>query len=601
MTTTAPCPGAARQRGSALAVTLHVVLLLAVLGQLVYLGSRHRVRVDVTSDGLYSLTQSTRDLLGKLDKQLLIEAYFSPEEKMPVNLRETRTVLDNFLDELVQLGRGKVVLQRFDPNADKNVADKCQRIGVQHADLRGGTATSISFDRHWQGLRFVYANGKQKVVPQIGPQTSFQAEAVLTPAIKEVLTEQKPKFGYMEWPAQAVGQQQPGGVGWNVLRTLEPIAKRYEFQNLKDEDGALLAADVTTLFLFRPKDLTDRQKYVLDQFVVRGGTLVVFADAADYAIGPQRLFAKMPLVLDAPGSEKKLVDQLAHYGIEWRPRLLADVSPDANTPRDRIQMPQEYLTLPQQGPFGQMYAPVQYPYFFHAVGGDWSKVADQLAKDERGQIDEKLAEQYKKQFQPGLPSDEFLFKAYKQLGRGPGFYWPTWVGLRQKAGNLPDLPEGVAGKVLMWSSPAVLVEDPPQSLDPIGRDLRDMQRVNDHYKKFREKLVERQRSEVRQQAPLMVDVRGRFTSCFAGQPRPRRPSEIKEDEAKKAAEEAKKAAAEAKEGEAKADADKPLIGPEPPKDAAQDAAAGKAAPEPDMLTAGEKPGRIVMIGDSDFV
>jgi hypothetical protein len=35
---------------------LHVVLLLLVLGQIVYLASRHRVRVDLTSEKLWSAT-----------------------------------------------------------------------------------------------------------------------------------------------------------------------------------------------------------------------------------------------------------------------------------------------------------------------------------------------------------------------------------------------------------------------------------------------------------------------------------------------------------------------------------------------------------------
>jgi hypothetical protein len=203
-----------RQRGGALAMTLHCVLLACVLGQIVFLASRHRVRWDLTSDGLYSLTDSTRGLIGKLDKQLLIEAYFSPQEKLPVSYRDTRTVLDNFLDELVQLGKGRVVLQRFDPNSDKVITERCQRIGVKPLELRSGTSSSISVDRHWQGLRFVYGGGKQKVLEQLAPQSSFQAEALLTPAIKEVLTTEKHKFGYMEWPATAVGQQQPG---WHRL------------------------------------------------------------------------------------------------------------------------------------------------------------------------------------------------------------------------------------------------------------------------------------------------------------------------------------------------------------------------------------------------
>lgn len=584
-------------------MTVHLLLLLVVLGQVVYLCSRHRLRFDLTADSLWSTTESTRTLLGRLDKRLVIEAYFSPKEKLPVTLRESRAIADNFLDEIVQLGHGRVVVQRFDPNADKAVADRCQRIGVKQVDLRSTTSTSISVDRHWQGLRLVYGGGKQKVIAQFGPNSSFLAEALLTPAIKEVTTDQKRKIGYMEWPAHAAGQQTPGGIGWNVLRTHEGISKRYEFQNFKDDDGALLPADLETLFLFRPKDLTDRQKYVLDQFVVRGGALVVFADAAEYVLGPQRAFARVPFQVDAGGSTKPFGDMLLHYGIDWKQKLLADMWGDAHTPRDRITQAFEYLAVPQMNAFGQQQLVwVPYPYFFHARDFDWKKAADELSKqlnkDGRGQPDKELAETFRKLFVAGMPSDDFLFKTFKQIGRGPGFYWPTWVGLRQRAGGLLDLPEDVEGRVLLWSSPAVLVEDAPQMLNPIGQNPQTRKAEHD---KFLLKLKERFLAEPRQQAPLMAQVRGRFSSFFAGAQRPKRPSEIKEEEAAAAAKDKEKAGKDAADSGQKPDATpeakKPVDGPE----AQKPVEAPKPPPEPEPLTKGDRPGRIVMIGDSDFV
>jgi ABC-type uncharacterized transport system involved in gliding motility auxiliary subunit len=593
---------AARRRasecGAALAVSLHLLLVLLVLGEVVYLCSRHRLRFDLTSDSLWSTTESTRTLLGKLDKRLVIEAYFSPKEKLPVQLRESRAIADNFLDEIVQLGRGRVVVQRFDPNADKAIADRCQRIGVKQVDLQSKTSTSISVDRHWQGLRLVYGGGKQKVIAQFGPTSSFVAEAALTPAIKEVMTDQKRKIGYMEWPANAAGQQTPGGIGWNALRTVEVIAKRYEFQNFKDDDGALLPADLETLFLFRPKDLTDRQKYVLDQFVVRGGTLVVFADAAEYAIGPNRVFAKIPFQVDAQGSTKQFGDQLLSYGIDWKQKVLADMAGEAHTPRERIMQGFEYFAVPQMGTFGQQLVWVAYPYFFHARDFDWKKVADELSKDERGQPDKELTETFRKLFVPGMPSDDFLFKSFKQIGRGPGFYWPTWVGLRQRAGGVLDLPENVEGRVLLWSSPAVLVEDPPQMLNPIGQNPATRQA---ELAKFNQRLRDRFKAEPRQQAPLMVQVKGRFSSFFAGAERPKRPSEIKEAEAAAKEKEAKDKDAGPTEKGQKPDetpeTKKPVDGPE----AQKPVDAPKPPPEPEPFLKGDKPGRIVMIGDSDFV
>lgn len=583
------------ERGGALAVVLHVVLLLAVLGQTVFLASRHRVRVDLTSEQLWSSSESTRTVLEKLDQRLVIEAYFSPQEKLPVTFRESRKWAESFLDELVQLGKGKVVLQRFDPNADEAIKKRAERVGVKPLQLTNSSTTSLSVDVHWQGLRLVYGGGKQKVLSQFLPGSSFVAEAMLTPAVKELVTEQRRKFGYMEWPVTAVGQQTPGGIGWNVLRSHEGISKRYEFQNLKDEDGALLPEDVDTLFLFRPKDLTDRQKYVLDQFVVRGGTLVAFVDAAEYAIGPQRTFSKIPLQLDATGSKQPFLGQLLHYGIEWKPKLVADMAQRAMAPRDPLQAPYEYFAAPQMDQFGrQRLAAIAYPYFFHPLPVDWKTSAKELAKDASGKVDDAAAASYQDRFVPGMPSEEFLFQTFKNAGRGPGFYWPTWVGLREKAGGKPDLPPDVDGRVHLWSSPAALVEDPPQLVNPFG-SARDAIQRNTEYAKFATKLRERLASEPRLQVPLMVEVKGKFSSVFAGQDRPKRPSEIKEEEAKKAA-------AKVDDPNTPVDESKQDGPPAPGKDDKQGKEADKpVAPEAPMRTTAERAGRIVVVGDADFV
>jgi ABC-type uncharacterized transport system involved in gliding motility auxiliary subunit len=610
----------ARCAGSVLGVGLHVLLLILVLGQVVYLASRYRVRNDLTSDDLYTLTDSTRRILGNIEKRLVIEAYLSPKQDLPAQMRETRTVLENFLDELVQLGRGHVVVQRFNPLDDKVIQDKCTRIGVKPIDLRTGSATSLAVNRHWQGLRIVYDGSKQKVLEQVAPQSAFMAEALLTPAIKEVLTLQKKKIAYMEWPLEAgAAPGQPAqGLGWNMLRTHEGIAKRYEFQNVKDAEGALLPDDLDTLFLYRPNDVSDRQKYVVDQFLMKGGTLVVFADGGNYQIGQRRQFTKVGGALDAAGSAHKLTEQFLHYGLDWRPRVVADMQQQAHSPRDPFQGPFEYYALTGRGMMGM--APVAYPYFFHAVAGDWRNVADQLAS-QNGTRDAELAEQYRKRFRPGIDSEEFLFQAFQKIGRGPGFYWPTWVDIRRK-GTEPDLPEGIAGKVMLWSSPLTLVEDPPPSLDPVG--FGDAKAQNAQMQQFLGKLVERLKSEPRQQAPLMAVASGAFTSYFAGKERPKKASELKaEEEAKKKAEEDAKKAQEAKEGEQPADplqepgkdkaavdlpvatADEkpkePVQGPPKPPDSDAGADAQAKPAEPAAIAKAEKPGRIVMIGDSDFI
>lgn len=578
-----------RASGQALALTVHAVLLVLVLGQIVYLGSRHRVRIDATSDDQYSLTDSTKAILDGLDKRLVVEAYLSPKSDMPAQLRDSRTVLDNFLDELVQLGRGRVVVQRFDPLADKVVEDKCTRVGVKPMQARTSSTNALEVKRHYQGLRLVYGGGKQKVVEQIMPRSTFEAEAVVTPAIKEVVTETRRKIGFMEWPGEPPGGPQGGGqpLAWTQVRSFDLVAKRYEFQNVKDAEGTLVPDEITTLMLFRPKGLGDREKYVVDQFLMRGGTLVVFADVADYGIAPRRQFNKLPFLLDDKDSKVRWQDQLLSYGVDLTGKLVADPQPEAW--RSALGSGHECLGLPTQMGFAQQIE--GYPYFFHPVVYDWAQAADQLAGI-GGRKDQELADYYRKTLRPGIDSEEFLFRAWKRIGRGPGFYWPCEVGLRRENGGT-SLPPGVDGRVLLWSSPRSLVEDPPQSLDPLGQgDLRA------NYAAFIQKLARRQESEPVRQSGLMVEVHGTFPSFFADRARPKRPAEIKEEEARKAAAAAGNDA-DQEHAQDPAAAKTPEVGPPAPKP--PEPAPVAVQSEPDPLTAAKAPGRLVVVGDSDFL
>ncbi|HEB53626.1 MAG TPA: hypothetical protein ENI87_10280 [bacterium] len=588
-----------KQRGGVLALAIHVLLLLLVLGQVVFLSSRYHARIDLTSDRLWTSTDTTRRLLARLDQRLLVEAYFSPKEELPVAYRTSREWADSFLEELRELGAGKVVVRRFDPNSDKAVADKATRLGVEPINLSSRSATSLSVDQHWQGLRLVYGGGKQQVLASFLPRSSFEAEAIVSPKIKQLLTERKRRFGYMEWPAQRIGSRQPGGVGWSAVRTRPGLKERYEFQNFKDEDGALLPDDLDTLFLFRPKDLTDRQKYVIDQFLMGGGTLVVFADAAEYALGPKRLMVKLPMRLDASGSSFSFVEQLRHYGVDWRPKVLADMERSAHTGR----IPQEYFAVPVQTALGTMRAsPVPYPYFFHAVNVDWSVSADRLATDATGKVDQRKAEQYRRTLLPGMPTDDFLFAAFKKLGRSPGFYWPTWTGLRRRAAGELDLPDGVEGRVLLWSSPGILLDDPQQNLNPVGSDRLNMR---NQLERFLKPLNERLLAETRMQAPLMVELSGRFPSFFASRERPLRPSEIKEQKARESeAQDGAKdedAAQDQPDKAASAQQKKPKPKPEPGPQPAEPEPPAAVPSERAPRTAAEAAGRIVVVGDATFL
>lgn len=503
--------------GYASEVALRVVLLLIVFGELVFLASRYRVRVDLTGDKLYSLTDSTRQVLSGMEDRLLVECYFSKESRLPAALREMRRQLENLLDEYVQLSDGKVVLQKLDPQDDAMLKDKASRLGMRAIPVSDTGDASLSIRELWQGMRLLYGAEKQEVIDFFGfQQATALYEAELTPKIKALTVKNKTKVGMIAFATEGGPAANPfgggggAGKGYGQLAQLDGIKGRYDLQNIDLTQGQLVPDDTSTLLLIRPKNLTDRQKYAVDQFLMRGGNLVVFADNYEYEIGDQRSFRGRKVNYDAADAKLKFIDQLAHYGVKVEEKLVADAL-EAASRRSQFLVPRRTI-------IGNVWSPIPYPYWFQPLALDYAELADQFVLNAAVQDGNRreTVEQYRALFKPGADKSHDLLQGMNEL---PSFFWPCPIAVADKP------PEGVAGRVILRTSPFSFAEEPPMDLNPLGWNRMDAQQQNESLRTFVRKINDRLRSEPRQQFGLMVELTGTFPSFFAGKEIPPRRTE----------------------------------------------------------------------------
>ena len=89
--------------GGLVAVFVIVVLLNLVLGA-------PRARVDLTQGRLYTLSEGTRSVLGKLEAPVKIRLYFSQGAEVPLPIKAYGRRVEDMLAEFKQAGRGKVLV-----------------------------------------------------------------------------------------------------------------------------------------------------------------------------------------------------------------------------------------------------------------------------------------------------------------------------------------------------------------------------------------------------------------------------------------------------------------------------------------------------------
>ncbi len=248
-----------------------IVLLLNGVSSVAF----RRFYVDLTEEGLYSLSPGTKNILANIEEPVTLHFYFSrtdSSELSTIKLYGSR-ILD-LLKQYERAGKGKVNLEVHDPRPDSEDEEWAQKYGLQPMQLREGESIFL-------GLAGVSSVGSEQVIPVFNFQRQEFLEYDVTKLIYSLLAESKPKLGILSSvdvkgspTPQMPGMPPSGAEPWFFTTQLESVTNLVYLQNSLTS----IADDIQVLMLIHPKDLPEPALYAIDQFVLRGGKLFVFTD-----------------------------------------------------------------------------------------------------------------------------------------------------------------------------------------------------------------------------------------------------------------------------------------------------------------------------------
>jgi ABC-type uncharacterized transport system involved in gliding motility auxiliary subunit len=254
--------------GGLLAAFLVLLLVNFVLGAA-------RGRVDLTQGKLYTLSQGTRSVLGKLEAPVKIRLYFSQGAEVPLPIKAYGRRVEDMLAEFRQAGRGKVQVEKLDPEPDSEAEDSAALEGVEAQTLGGA-------DKFYLGASISYAD--QKIaLPALALDREPLLEYDLTRAIARATTTAKPVVGVMSaLPVFGMPPSQfTGGQPMEPQVFISELRRDYTVKRVS-LDPDRIDDDVKVLVVIHPRGISDKAQYALDQFVLRGGKLIAFLDPAAY-------------------------------------------------------------------------------------------------------------------------------------------------------------------------------------------------------------------------------------------------------------------------------------------------------------------------------
>ncbi|HET58418.1 MAG TPA: hypothetical protein ENN35_08255 [Deltaproteobacteria bacterium] len=240
------------------------------------------LRVDLTENKLYTLSDGTRTVLEELRRPLEMKLYYARTAAMkgPETIRAYNNYffyIRDLLQEYESLSKGKLKLSVIDPRPDSDDELDAVRYG-----LKRFSAGDESF---FFGLAVVSEYGRETTVPFFAPNRQPLVEYEISSAIYNAATPAKKRIGilsslpvfggglspYMAEMMRMQGRDVPEE--WNMIGQLNRF---YDVVPVKDDGGNV--EDVDLLMIVHPKGLSNSLLAAVDDHVMKGGRLVVFVD-----------------------------------------------------------------------------------------------------------------------------------------------------------------------------------------------------------------------------------------------------------------------------------------------------------------------------------
>ena len=329
-----PTPFQVADRYQASLINAYFDILVRYGDQDVVLNFRDLIQVDQNQDGgvdvrlrnlEYDLTsavkkalygfQSIDTVLAAQEQPVTLTLYTTPQT-LPPDLAAAPATIKTVAEELAQKSNGKlrfVQADPSDPNSGVTAQQLFDRYGIQ-------SVPTDLFSPESFYLHMVVTNGDAAQV--IYPQNDL-GEAAVRDAIQNAVL--RTASGYLKtiglWvppstpTPDALGQMQAPLQSYNLLR--DQLSQEYTVRDVDLSTGQP-PVNVDMLLLVAPQNLTDQARFAIDQYLMRGGAVVVLA--GNYAIS-QDPFSGQLALQPLDGTLREL---LQHYGVDVQTALVLD-------------------------------------------------------------------------------------------------------------------------------------------------------------------------------------------------------------------------------------------------------------------------------------
>ncbi len=244
-------------------------LFIIILGILVFvnlISVRHFLRFDLTDENEYTLSDSTKKILGSLDDVVNIKVYFS--EKLPPNLIPLSQYVHDLMSEYFSYSKGNIQVDYIDPLSDPALSEEVSQLGIPQIQMNILEKDKVQLQNGYLGIAIFYVD-KHEVLPFV--QDTENLEYELSSAIKKVTNPVEKVLGFLKGHLE----YEIYGESAEYSTFGEALGKNYEIKEI-DISQQKAISGVDTLIVAGPSSpaFSDTDISAIEQFMKGGGNVI---------------------------------------------------------------------------------------------------------------------------------------------------------------------------------------------------------------------------------------------------------------------------------------------------------------------------------------
>lgn len=316
-----------------LAVFIAGIVLVNIIASLLY------VRIDMTEDRRYSLSDGTVSFLenkGNFENRLNIKIYL--EGNLPAELKQFRNTIEDKLKEFKEYAGNRIEYQFIDPTIGTEAEQQALWESI-YAKGKGIIPMDVVYSKDgaqsqilvWPGALIEYGGSTVQNVqfmPGTPPGKPYSIdgltemiqnsinnlEYILISSIRRATAKSKPRIAFLQGHGELTFAQ--------TQRARALISPYFSIADIEIKDSLAALDKVDGLVIARPRSrFTDKELYIIDQFVLRGGRLMCFLDVLNLNEDSLNMKGMTHTTRNETGLERMLFD----YGIKINDNYLVDV------------------------------------------------------------------------------------------------------------------------------------------------------------------------------------------------------------------------------------------------------------------------------------